>query len=248
MRKSCLALSVAALAAHVPNLALSQPGSAVCRAGAGCECANLDDVGLLPVLLGDGALGLDAPQSIVIDRTTNTTFRTERSLNEVHRSFGGRGDCPDIVEPAEILPRDGTWRWRQVAAATTGCPPMMAAMVDSGREETLVQSVAWNGAFHPERFSENLPAPEMGEMSVYEWRRIGRNRWLSDNLKGRECDDGTCVDFALSLSMNVISETEVTGLLTTRSKVNGSDAGMLAMWGMDQCEIRVRYAINHMGP
>ena len=140
----------------VPGVANAQIGSAVCTTGSGCPCSGLAVVDLVTVLLGDATLGLDAPQSIVIDRSTNISFRTPRSLNDVHRSFGGSGDCSDILEPAEIVPRDGTWRWTQLAASTTGCPPMMAAMLDSGREETLLQSVSWNGAFHPERFSENL--------------------------------------------------------------------------------------------
>lgn len=101
-------------------------------------------------------------------------------------------------------------------------------------------------AFHPKRFSDTLPIPEMGEMDIYEWRPIGQNRWLSDNVKNRECDNGICVDFAMILSMYVTRGAKVTGLLMARSIVNASNAGLLVICGTDLREIDVHHVMDHV--
>ncbi|MDM7459815.1 MAG: hypothetical protein P3W94_010845, partial [Paracoccus sp. (in: a-proteobacteria)] len=228
MRATFLALTLAIL----PVPAMAQIGGAICTAGAGCSCVVADDVGLFPALLGEGVADGPAPDTIVVDRSTNTTFRTRRSLDDVHLSFGGSGDCPNAVTPADIVPRDGTWRWRSLDETTTGCPAMLAAAITRNRQETLASRVTWDGAFHPDRLAENLPQPEIGDMTAYEWRQIGPNRWLSDNIQGRDCSDGTCVDVALTLAMNAVSETRLSGLLHLRSRVDGPQAGILGQFGM----------------
>jgi hypothetical protein len=248
MRQTLLALSFATLPAMLPGAAFAQMGGATCTAGAGCRCFVVEDTGLFPILLGETAAGQVAlRENIVLDRSSNTTFRTSRALSDVHRSFGGNGDCPSDDPPGDILPLDGTWIWRTLGEETRGCPAMMAASLAAGRQETLVQNVIWNGAFHPGRLSENLPQPDMAEMQTYEWRKIGPNRWLSDNLKERQCEDGTCVDVALALTMNVVAPDRITGLLTLRSKVEGAQAAILSQFGMSDCNIRVRYRIEHGG-
>lgn len=245
-------MTLAALAL-LPLPASAQTVYATCQSGSGCSCA------ISPVTAEDlafaapGQDGVAAPvdmsvSTLVIDQSANVVYWSDQSRTAIQSAYGGSGDCPITgFDETEIVPRDGTWLWRQLGVTTRGCPAMLGQMIDSGREETLAESVVWDGAFHPARLAQNLPAPEIGEMRAYEWRELGPNRWLSDNLQGRDCDDGTCVSVALRLSMNVVSESRITGLLSTSSKVEGGDPAMLAMFGMGECEARIRYAIEHVG-
>jgi hypothetical protein len=245
MRHLLLAVAFAAL----PNLALAKMGGAVCRTGQGCTCFDVTDSGLFPVLLGDTALGtISLTENLVIDRSTNTIFRTTRALDEVHRSFGGQGECPMDPERAELIPLAGTWQWRTRNETTTGCPPMMAAALAASRPETISTRVIWEDGFDPRELAASLPQPEAMEMSPYEWRELAPNRWFSDNIRSRSCEDGTCVELSLSLAMNLVAEDRITGLLALRSRVEGGAAGMLASFGMQDCRVRVQYEIRHVGP
>jgi hypothetical protein len=237
-----------ALVTSVPSQAQPQTGGAICREGQGCVCLSLD-TGLLPVIMGaDGIGDTTLPDTIIVDRTNNATIRTGRSIHEVHRAYGGQGECPADEPPGPIMPLDGTWQWRTLSETTSGCPPMMAGAIAASRTETLSTSVVWEGGFDPRRLAASLPAPEMSGMSAYEWRELGPNRWLSDNIRGRECEDGTCVSVALALSMTLVAPTRISGVLTMRSQVEGAQAAILAGFGMADCRIRMRYQIDRIAP
>jgi hypothetical protein len=239
---------VGAFCALAPTLAQSQTGGAICREGQGCVCLSLD-TGLLPVIMGAEGVGHVAlPDTIILDRTNNATIRTGRSIHEVHRAYGGQGECPDDAPPGPIMPLDGMWQWRTLSETTSGCPPMLTAAITAWRTETLSTRVVWDGGFDPRRLAVSLPAPEMSGMSPYEWRELGPNRWLSDNLRGRECADGTCVSIALALTMTLVEPTRISGLLTMRSRVEGAQAAILAGFGIADCNVRVRYQINRIAP
>lgn len=245
MRHLILAVALAAL----PNLAHAKMGGAVCRTGQGCTCFDVTDVGLFPLLLGDSAAGaVSLSENLVIDRSTNTTFRTSRALDQVHRTFGGQGECPMDPERAELIPLDGTWLWRARNETTTGCPPMLAGALAASRPETMSTRVIWEDGFDPRELAASLPQPEAMEMSPYEWRELGQNRWFSDNIRTRSCEDGTCVELSLSLAMNLVAEDRITGILAMRSRVEGANSGVLASFGMQDCRVRVQYEIRHAGP
>ena len=238
----------AALLGTLPALAHARTGGAICREGQGCVCLSLD-TGLLPVILGSDGIGdTTLPDTIIVDRTNNATIRTPRSIHEVHRAYGGQGECPSDEPPGPILPLDGVWQWRSLSETASGCPPMLAAAITASRSETLANRVVWNGGFHPRVLAESLPAPEMSGMSPYEWRELGPNRWLSDNIQARECEDGTCVSIALALSMTLVAPTRISGLLTMNSRVEGAQAAILAGFGMADCRVRVRYQIDRIAP
>lgn len=237
-----------AVMACAPTFVAAQTGGAICREGQGCVCLSMD-TGLLPVLMGAEGLGdMTLPDTIVVDRTNNATIRTQRSTAEVHRAYGGQGECPVDDAPGPIVPLDGTWQWRTLSENTAGCPPMLAGALATSRVETLNNRVVWNGVFNPRHLADSLPAPELGGMSPYEWRELGPNRWLSDNINSRSCEDGTCVNVALALSMNLTAPDRISGLLTMRSKVDGPQATILAGFGMADCQVRVRYRIDRIAP
>ena len=242
-------LFLAAVLAALPSLALAKMGGAICRTGQGCSCVDVTDTGLFPLLLGDTAAGaVSLSENLVIDRSTNTTFRTARALEDIHRAYGGQGACPKDRDRDELIPLDGTWSWRTLTETTTDCPPMMAAALAASRPETLSTRVDWDGRFDPHKLAASLPQPEAMDMSPYEWRELGVNRWFSDNLRSRSCEDGTCVDVALSLAMNLVGADRITGILALRSRIEGGEAAILAGFGIQDCRVRVQYEIRHVGP
>lgn len=241
-------ISVVSLLALLPLSVHVQAGGAVCHVGQGCTCLSME-AGLLPILLDSDVVGdMTSAESIVIDRSSNTTFRTRRNLQEIHQAFGGRGECPTSAPPDEMTPLDGTWQWRTLGETANGCPPVMMNMLAASRTETLDAEIVWGGRFDPQRLAASLPQPEMAEMSPYEWREIARNRWLADNIRNRECSDGTCVEVALALNMNLVAADRITGLLSLRNRVEGGASEVLSDFGMLDCRVRVRYEINRIGP
>jgi len=236
--------------------------TAVCAPGQGCECYDgqaPEDIAWVEgftdgdgtVSIPDGWAGDVRAQTVVIDRGTGQVYRSGEPRAGINAAYGGRGECEPAPRPVEeMAPLDGTWQWRTLGETAAGCPAMMTQMLAANRTETLSTPVAWQGRFHPERLAEKLPQPEIGAMSVYQWRQLGPNRWLSDNIRDRSCEDGTCVDVSLALSMNLATQDRATGLLALRSRVEAPDgtAAVLAGYGMLDCRVRVRYEIRRVGP
>lgn len=231
--------------------------SALCTPGQGCLCSDSATPEDFQVIAGtdtrtpDGWAGDVRSQTVVIDAATGQVYRTNQPRSAINAAYGGEGDCEPAPRPVEdIVPLDGTWQWRTLGETATGCPAMMTQMLAANRVETLSTRVAWQGSFHPGRLAENLPAPEIGEMSVYQWRKLAPNNWLSDNIRANQCEDGTCVNVSLDLSMSLVTPERVTGLLALNSRVEAPSgtAAVLAGYGMLDCRVRVRYDIRHIGP
>ncbi|MFN3954790.1 MAG: hypothetical protein ACK4LQ_10080 [Pararhodobacter sp.] len=239
---------------HAPGIARAGTVVAICKSG-GCQCL------LSPLTTEELAafageiFGGDTP----VDRTRDTLVYepdlgivtwVDAPRGAINRSFGGTDECPIELfpEPETMVPLDGTWQWRTLGETALGCPPMLAGALAASRVETLTTRVNWNGRFDPRRLASSLPQPEMAGMSPYEWRETGPFRWLSDNIRGRSCEDGTCVDSALALNMTLVAPDRITGFLSLRSRVEGGAAAVLASFGMRDCRVRVRYEIRHIAP
>lgn len=239
---------------QAPGAARADTVVAICRTG-GCECL------LSPLTaeeLADFAgefFGSDTP----VDRTRDTlVYEPELGIvswvdaprGDINRSFGGTDECPIELFPEDeaMVPLDGMWQWRTLGETTSGCPPMLAGALAASRVETLTTRVTWDGGFDPRRLASSLPQPEMAGMSPYEWRQLGAYRWLSDNIRGRSCEDGTCVDSSLALNMTLAAPDLIRGFMSLRTRVEGGAAAVLASFGMLDCRVRVRYEIRHLGP
>lgn len=260
---ACLALGMSTAApplAYGQNLTPLRSGEnlqgevvALCTAGAGCACSTRHTAEDHLVVLGfdtrvpDGFAGDQRTQTIVIDTASGQVYRTKAPRAQINATYGGTGDC-EPEDPPEMVPLDGLWQWRSLSETTRGCPPMLAGALAASRVETLSTRVAWDGRFDPQRLASSLPAPEMSGMSPYEWRELGPNRWLSDNIRTRSCEDGTCVELDLSLTMNLVAPDRINGLLSFRSRVEGAQAAILAGFGMADCQVRVRYRIDRIAP
>ncbi|NAZ36299.1 hypothetical protein [Rubellimicrobium sp. CFH 75288] len=256
-----LALALALPAAAQEIIRRTDPGNilgevtAICTAGGGCECTAMVDPESLTVLHGvadaapEGFAGDVRAQTVVIDRSAGMVYRTARARAEINAAYGGQGDCP-VKEPpdAPLVPLDGLWQWRTTGQGMTGCPAILAGALAAARTEAPAARVAWGGRFHPARLADNMPEPEISGMSAYEWRQTGPNRWLSDNIRGRECGDGPCVEVGVTLDMTLVAPERVVGVLSTRSRIEGGEQAILAAFGMADCRVRVRYEIRRIAP
>jgi|GEM_PF-1768043 len=236
--------------------------TAVCAPGKGCECYDAvapEDIAWIEgfadgdgsVSIPDGWMGDVRAQTVVIDRGSGQVYRSGQPRAAINGAYGGRGECEPAPRPVEeIVPLDGTWQWRTLGETASGCPAMMTQMLAANRTETLSNRVVWGGRFHPARLADDLPQPEIGAMSAYQWRQLGPNRWLSDNIRDRSCEDGTCVEVAVALSMNLASPDRASGLLALRSRIGAPEgtAAVLAGYGVLDCRVRVRYEIRRIGP
>ncbi len=227
---------------------------AYCKNG-GCECA------LSPVPAADIAeivgdfFGSDTPadptrDTLVIETDLGIVSWDQTPRSQINTRFGGNDECPIKLFPAPeaMVPLDGIWQWRTLEEATSSCPPMLAGALAASRAETVSARVVWDGRFDPQTLASSLPAPEMDGMSPYEWRELGPNRWLSNNINDQSCEDGTCVSMALTLSMTLTAPDRISGLLTLRSRIQGAQAAILAGFGMADCQVRLRYQINRVSP
>lgn len=228
---------------------------ATCAAGEGCTCAlspiTINDLDLLEVEIIGGAQASDPTRDVMVfEYRQNRASWVSVTPGEIHRQFGGEGDCPIELFPEEppLVPLDGTWLWRSLNEAVTGCPALMAEALTASRPETLSVRVAWDGRFDPARLASALPAAPAMEMAPYAWRELAENRWLSDNIRSRSCEDGTCVDMALTLAMGLVAEDRITGILSLRSRIEGGAADVLDAFGMKECRVRVHYEIRRTGP
>lgn len=260
-RLVALALALAPLGpAAAQNLTpLHAPGNltgevvALCETGKGCACSSTnaaDDLLMvhgLAATVPDGFAGDQRAQTIVIDLGSGQVYRSTAPRARINAAYGGADPC-EPEAPPEIQPNDGLWRWCSMGETVSGCPPMLAAALAGGPDEAREARVAWQGAFDPRRLAEGLPRPEMVQMSPYEWRKLGPGHWLSDNLRQRSCEDGTCVSVDLALSMTLAAPDRITGLLTLTSRVEGPQAGILAGLGMADCRVRQRYRIERVAP
>lgn len=229
--------------------------TAVCRAGQGCRCS--DGVDPADVIwahyperyeerLPEGWAGDLRAQTVVIDLGSGQVFRSGQPRAAINAAYGGSGPCePEPRPQADIVPRDGIWRWRTLGETVQGCPAMLSGLLAGMRVDGLSRTVSWGGAFHPDRLAE---VPMQDGMGPFVWRRLGPNRWLSDNIDHRECSEGSCLALSLRMSMQPASPERVSGLLVYRSQIDAAGAGaILAQLGMADCQVRLRYEIRRIG-
>lgn len=260
---ACLAFGMSTVTppvAYAQNLTPQRSGEnlqgevvALCTAGAGCACSTRHTAEDHLVVLGfdtrvpDGFAGDQRAQTIVIDTASGQVYRTKAPRAQINATYGGEGTC-EPEDPPEMVPLDGLWQWRTLGETVRGCPPMTAQSLMASRVENMQTRVQWDGRFDPQRLAEGLPAPDMAQMSPYEWRKLGPGRWLSDNIRARSCEEGTCVELDLSLTMNLVAPDRINGLLSFRSTVDGPQAAILAGFGMADCRVRLRYSIDRIAP
>lgn len=241
-------------AVFLPALAQADTIVATCVPG-GCTCATspLSTEELL-FLVGDTlnpAAAVDPASDVLVhEPDLGVLAWVSAPLEDIQRQFGGSGACPvaQVADPEPILPLDGVWQWRTLAETTSGCPADLGAMLATSRIAYLQTSVVWRGAFDPADLSEGFPQPDTVGIPEYKWRKMGPERWLSDNAQSRDCLNGYCTQTAITLSATLIAPDRISGLLSLRSRAEDTQSAFAAGFGLADCSLRVRYDIVRIGP
>ncbi|WP_019953368.1 hypothetical protein [Yoonia vestfoldensis] len=242
------------LATAIPVAARADTVLAICTSG-GCQC-SLSPLSAQEIaeVVGEPSISetpVDrAVATLVYEPDAGIMSWVDAPRRDIYASFGGDGDCPVEVfaAPDAMVPQDGTWQWRTLAEATSGCPADLGGMLAASQVAFMSRRVEWDGAFHPDRLAEGLPQPDVPGMSSYEWREAGPYRWLSDNVQNRECSDGACTEIALWLTMTLVAPDRISGLLSLRSAIDAPKAAMRAGFGLADCRVRVRFDFMRTGP
>jgi hypothetical protein len=189
-------------------------------------------------------------QTLVYEPQIGVMSWVDASRRDIHARFGGAGDCPVAVAspPDTLTPRDGNWRWRTLGEATAGCPADLGGMLAASRVAFMSTQVEWGGAFDPDLLSGGLPQPDVPGIAPYQWREVGPNRWISDNVQSRDCSAGVCAEIALDLSMTLMSPERISGFLSLRSAIDSPQAAIMAGFGLSECRVVVRYDFIWTGP
>ena len=247
-------LLLCAVAAFGPALAQADTLVAICETG-GCICsASPLSTEEIMFIAGDTLMS-DIPgdpdrETLVYEPDRGILSWVDARGADIHRSFGGAGDCPVDArgDAASITPLDGIWKWRTLGESTSGCPAILGAMLATSGVEFIQTRVLWDGEFDPALLSDSFPQPELSGITPYKWQKRGPDRWLSDNVQGRVCHDGSCTETAVTVSATLVSDDRISGLLSLHSRVDGAQAAIMAGFGMADCRVQVRYDILRIGP
>ncbi|WP_019954389.1 hypothetical protein [Yoonia vestfoldensis] len=159
------------------------------------------------------------PDAILIMRDNGAPVWSYDDARSIHATCGGEGEpILDLFGPDRA--RNGSWRADITDMTMEGCPPAVSGAIGAAGASNTTQ-IVW-----PTPFS---PAPLMGGHGT--WRQTGLSRW-----RGVIMHDAN--DFALgrvSVSMRVLSDTEIRGTQFMTIILSPAIAGMIGMG--DQCRV-----------
>ncbi|WP_146186111.1 hypothetical protein [Pontivivens insulae] len=239
-------LPAAAMAQNEQKMLYAQ-----CSAGQGCECQ------LSNVTLTEAAVLLAVPRpqgEFTLVREGNALTLDPRSIDDLHRSYGGSGQCEIDLFPNEpdggsggIVPRDGLWQIALDDVQLTQCNPMVSQMLTaSGVLNQPPQShrIEWGGEFDPRQLDRmNEPGQRI------EWRRSGPNSFTGEIFEVNTCQGADpCTDTSVDVSATITSPTTirsetVLSLLTMMGDAGGM-AEMQAL-GLASCRARMMFDMTH---
>lgn len=147
---------------------------AACDAG-GCRCmVSSLTVEEMEVMFGELAPANAADQVLVF--ASGGVSWVASPFRDIHRSFGGSGECPIELFPLAAakaddgarIPRDGMWEMRNVTADYSGCP--RAAQFHQPAPEKKRIRINWGGRFDPGRSFPPIPG--------ITWSKVDDNYWV----------------------------------------------------------------------
>jgi hypothetical protein len=203
----------------------------------GCTChisaISADEIALVT---GQPTPPDAAQQTLVLHDGQFIWSRTPR--DDLDLAMGGDGVC-EIELFEEIIPEDGTWDGTVDVTGISGCHPQVAAMVPPMVEGMATsQSVVWGGVFDPARLATG------GQSPVVQWTRV-----RSDHFTGTvPIEPNGVLDVTVTATATLIAPDRAEATLSIRfDPVSGSDAGALALIGMNGCEANAAYDFRRIG-
>lgn len=232
-----LLVGVAGMAIAGPAQAAKKVMVADCGVG-GCRCMmsglTLDDV---QVMTGE------TPPPGAADMTFVMAFGdmhwVPKPLKEIHRNFGGSGDCPIEVFPTAGNakgPRDGIWVFEDHPADMSQCPLMKMGGGVAGAEVDGPKAgdvpIRWGGKFHPDKYFPKVPG-------ALHWVRMDVNSWRGELADVNTTAAADIVSIVLHSSL--VRDDLIRGSLSYRSGMDKLMKDMPQIAAMYKCEFRTEY-------
>lgn len=204
---------------------------------AGCTChisaISAEDIAAVS---GQPVPSDAARQTLVLHDGQFTWSRTPR--DDIDLAMGGDGVCEIEVFP-EIIPEDGTWSGTVEVTGISGCHPQVATLVPplvDGMTQT--KSIVWGGVFDPARLATG------GQSPVVQWTRV-----RSDHFTGTvPMKPNGVLTVSVDATATLVAPDRAEATLSIRfDPVAASDAGALAVIGMNGCAANAAYDFRRSG-
>jgi len=193
----------------------------------GCQCMlsslTVQDV---EVLTGEQAPAGAGDMTLVMAFGEMTWVA--KTPGEIHRNFGGSGDCPIDPFPgpgADSGPRDGVWEITTDVVDLSQCP--MAAMFGVDPPVTQRMTIIWDGRFDPNKY---MPT----NTHFIQWSRIDDANWrgtlgpvgglIATTMRAQLVDRETIRGWG---------DVETSGLAREATKCMSLQSGYTARWVSD---------------
>ncbi|MGY0610833.1 hypothetical protein [Luteimonas sp. A501] len=190
--------------------------AADCDVG-GCRCMlsslTVEDV---EVLTGEAAPAGAADMTFVMAFGEMTWVA--KSTKEIHRNFGGSGDCPiELFPGADHGPRDGIWEFVSTPMDLARCPLLARSGIPMamGTPTTGDVPITWNGSFHPDRY---MTVPE----EYLRWTRIDAGNWRGVMFDDLATQVGGILKIGIDARARLVDSEHVHGWIAYSSQVEES--------------------------
>jgi hypothetical protein len=177
-----------------------------------------------------------AQQTLVLHDGQFIWSRTPR--DDLDLAMGGDGVC-EVEVFNEIIPQDGIWTGTVEVTDISGCHPQVAAMVPPMVEAMVqTQRITWGGVFNPARLATG------GQSPVVQWTRV-----RSDYFTGTvPMEPNGVLEVSVDATATLLAPDRAAATLAIRfAPVSATDAGALALIGMNGCEANASYDFRRTG-
>ncbi|HUH89553.1 MAG TPA: hypothetical protein VLZ76_02690 [Lysobacter sp.] len=208
-----------------------------CEVG-GCRCMlSATTVMDIETLTGEAAPPGAAGMTLVV--AFDDMVWSPKTPKELHRIFGGSGDCPIELFPSTGNvggPRDGIWVFEDHPADMSRCPLMKMGNAIAGVEVDGPEGgdvpIRWRGQFHPDKYFPKVPG-------ALRWVRIDDRNWRGelDSVNGTAAADIVSV----VLHSSLVRDDLIRGSLSYRSNMDKLMKDMPQIAPMYKCEFRTEY-------
>ncbi|MGV8942209.1 MAG: hypothetical protein ACOH1P_11880 [Lysobacter sp.] len=209
-----------------------------CEVG-GCRCMlSPNTVADIQILTGEAPPPGAAGMTLVV--ANDDLVWSPKTPREVHRIYGGSGDCPIEVFPAASTqrggPRDGVWVFKEHAADMSRCPLMKMAGAFAGAEVDGPKMgdvpIRWNGRFHPDKYFPQMPGG-------LRWVRVDDNNWRGELTDANATAAASIVSLVLHSSL--VRDDLIRGSLSYKSNMDTLMKDVPQVAAMYKCEFRTEY-------
>lgn len=251
----CITLAQAANAQQEVPTSAPKMLLADCTQGQGCACAISNvNIGEASVLLGVPVPPGNYDDYVILRDGNNLSFET-KTIDVLHRDFGGQGACAinplpnaPAADPADdggLVPLDGVWQIRSTGAEFNQCHPMIEEAVRGSGALTqngASRRINWGGRFDPSQIEfDNVD----GQAVV--WTQTGPASFEGAMGDQQNCSGAGCSGLSVMMSVELTSPTTIAAQsVFDMGALMPDSAGMVALPGMSDCRVKMDFAVERV--